>query len=94
MKFVEAVGGTRVFIPKNMKAQHRLANLLGIEQARKLSLNFGGETLTVARAAELQRKVRNREIIRRYNEGANVRELARENNLTERQIYAILSKVP
>ncbi|GAB0055728.1 hypothetical protein SIID45300_00023 [Candidatus Magnetaquicoccaceae bacterium FCR-1] len=91
LQLVHACGGTRIFVPRKLRVQHKLVTLLGFEQARKLSSHFGGETLTVVRAAELLRRRRNREIIRRYDAGDGVRQLARENALTERQIYAILS---
>ncbi|GAB0056720.1 hypothetical protein SIID45300_01031 [Candidatus Magnetaquicoccaceae bacterium FCR-1] len=94
MHLVENCGGTRVFVPRKMRVQHKLVTLLGFEQARKLSQYFGGETLTVVRNAQLLRRERNREIIRRYDAGTGVRQLALDNNLTERQIYAILSSMP
>ena len=92
MQIVKEHGGTRLFIPKNMNAQHRLANLLGIEQARLLSSHFGGESLNIPRMAGAKRANRNQEIIRRYDAGDSVRVLAREFELTDRQIYNILGK--
>ncbi|MBF0192871.1 MAG: hypothetical protein HQL99_17295 [Magnetococcales bacterium] len=93
LQLVNACGGTRIFVPRKLRVQHKLVTMLGFEQARRLSHHFGGETLTVVRAAELLRRTRNREIVRRYDAGAGVRQLARDNALTERQIYAILSSV-
>ncbi|MBF0370679.1 MAG: hypothetical protein HQL52_14600 [Magnetococcales bacterium] len=94
MTLVKSCGGTRLFIPKRIRAQHKLAQLLGIERARRLSLRFGGETLMIVRAVKAMRQARNREIIRRYDAGIPVRTLAQEYDLTERAIYAILSAVP
>jgi len=91
LRLVHACGGTRIFVPRQLRVQHKLVTWLGFEQANRLSRHFGGETLTVVRAAELLRRTRNREIVRRYDSGVGVRQLARENALTERQIYAILS---
>ncbi|MBF0294269.1 MAG: hypothetical protein HQL96_03700 [Magnetococcales bacterium] len=93
LKLVHECGGTRIFIPRKLRVQHKLVTLLGHEQAKRLSLHFGGETLTVVRAAQLLRRTRNREIVRRYDAGEGVRQLARDHALTERQIYAILSSV-
>ncbi|MBF0270880.1 MAG: hypothetical protein HQL98_02230 [Magnetococcales bacterium] len=93
LQLVNACGGTRIFVPRKLRVQHKLVTMLGFEQARRLSHHFGGETLTVVRAAELLRRTRNREIVRRYDAGTGVRQLARDNALTERQIYAILSSV-
>ena len=36
MKLVHAHGGTRLFVPLKVRAQHKLATLLGVEQAAKL----------------------------------------------------------
>ncbi|MBF0165548.1 MAG: hypothetical protein HQM01_13790, partial [Magnetococcales bacterium] len=77
-------GGTRVFVPRKMRVMHKLATLLGIEQARKLSQHFAGETMNIPRGVALERQRRNAEIIRRYNAGVGVRQLARDNALTER----------
>lgn len=91
-KLVETHGGTRVFVPRRLKTQHKLANLLGFEKARRLSAHFGGESLNIARAASIHRAKRNVNIVRCYDAGRRVPSLAQEHGLTERQIYTILSK--
>ncbi|MBF0184292.1 MAG: hypothetical protein HQM06_07875 [Magnetococcales bacterium] len=91
-KIVRQYHGTRIFVPRTATTQHHLANLLGMAQARLLSEHFGGDTLTVPRLANLLRHQRNREIVRRYDQGEAVRGLAREYQLTDRQIYAILTR--
>ncbi|MBF0448444.1 MAG: hypothetical protein HQL67_09610 [Magnetococcales bacterium] len=85
-------GGTRLFIPRRLKAQHKLADLLGLEAARLMSAYFGGETLTIVRGSRAKKLARNRSLIRRYNGGERVAELAVAFELTERQVYTILSK--
>ena len=91
-KLVKAYGGTRIFVPKRLGAQHKLANLLGLEQARRLSHYFGGESLSIARAANATRLIRNKDIVRHYDAGKAASSLALEYRLTERQIYTILAK--
>lgn len=91
-KLLNRCGGTRIFIPRNLKAQHKLANLLGIEAAQRMSAYFGGETLTIVRASRAKKAVRNREIIQRYDRGDKVPTLAMAFELTERQIYSILAQ--
>ncbi|HAT50553.1 MAG: hypothetical protein HQL07_17895 [Nitrospirae bacterium] len=91
LKLVTSCGGTRVFIPKHISAQHRLANLLGMKAARRLSRYFGGESVTVVRGAPALRALRNKEIIAQYDQGVRVADLARAFALTERRIYSILS---
>jgi hypothetical protein len=92
IKLLSSYGGTRLFIPRRLKAQHKLANLLGLEAARKMSAYFGGETLTIVRGSQAKKAIRNREIIHRYDQGEKVPMLALAFELTERQIYTILSK--
>jgi hypothetical protein len=85
-------GGTRLFIPRRLKAQHKLATLLGFEAAQKMSAYFGGETLTIVRGSRAKKAIRNRRIVHRYGEGERVSVLALAFELTERQIYTILSR--
>ncbi len=92
VKLLQECGGTRIFIPRRLKAQHKLANLLGLEAARKMSAYFGGETLTIVRGSRARKRLRNLDIVRRYDQGEKVPELARCYELTERQIYTILAK--
>ncbi|MBF0422318.1 MAG: hypothetical protein HQL73_04935 [Magnetococcales bacterium] len=92
IKLVSTLGGTRVFIPKHIGAGHRLVHLLGWKAARKLSLLFGGECLSVVRGAPALRAQRNKEIIAQYNRGVRVADLARSFALTERRIYTILAR--
>jgi len=84
-------GGTRLFIPRKLKAQHKLANLLGFEAAQKMSNYFGGETLSIVRGSRAIKAQRNRKIIQRYDQGEKVPALAVHFSLTERQIYSILA---
>jgi Mor family transcriptional regulator len=92
MTLLSKCAGTRLFIPKKMKAQHKLSQLLGFEQASLMSHHFGGETISIARAARAKRALRNREIVRRYDAGERVPDIAQDVELTERQIYSILSQ--
>ena len=57
-----------------------------------MSAYFGGETLTIVRGSRARKAIRNREIIHRYGQGEKVSMLALTFELTERQIYTILSK--
>ena len=92
MLLVKKYGGTRVFVPKTMRKTHHLAFLLGVEEAITLSRHFGGDVIVVAKAVAIERAARNRDIVRNYDAGVPVWGLAQEHNLTERQIYTILSR--
>jgi hypothetical protein len=92
MTLLNKCGGTRIFIPRKLKDQHKLTTLLGLEAAQKMSAYFGGETLTIVRGSRANKSLRNCEIINRYDNGEKVPKLAMAYELTERQIYTILSK--
>ena len=92
MTILSKYSGIRLFIPKNMKSDHKLAKLLGLEQANLMSRHFGGETISIVRAVRAKRAVRNKEIIRRYDAGEKVPDIAQDVELTERQIYVILGQ--
>lgn len=88
---VEAAGGTRVYVPERITAEHRLAQWLGSAAAERLVARFGGETLEVPRCLAAIRAARDQRIRRERSEGAAIAELALQYRLTERQIYNILA---
>jgi Mor transcription activator family len=90
MVIVNTYGGTRVCVPKVFKALHPLTELLGIEQARRLSEQLGGMNLSIPSLRKQRLQERNVEIRREYDGGTTVRELVRKYELTDRQIYTIL----
>ncbi|MBF0273461.1 MAG: hypothetical protein HQL98_15540 [Magnetococcales bacterium] len=90
-RLVESVGGTRIFVPKKPRPHHRLASLIGMDATTQLSGYCGGEVLAIPKEAGMRRAIRNQQICARYDQGMGVRQLAREYDLTERQIYTILS---
>lgn len=89
--------GTLIYIPTQTKPIRRsglhskLLERLGETVTGLLIGKYPGEILDVPRAAVVLRETRNREIVRRYDAGVGVRELAQSFELTERQIYTILS---
>lgn len=91
-KLMETYGGVRIFIPKKMSNQHKLAVMLGPNLAKKMSMHFGGESIQVPKGAAVTRGIRNHEIVNLYGKGTRVCDLAMDFALTERQIYTILKK--
>ena len=89
---IREFGGIRVFVPRNMTPTNKWAKLLGSEKACRLSARYGGKTLSIPRGKKRVQQKRNREIIHQYDAGIPVRKLARDYQLTDRQIYKILSK--
>ncbi|MBF0261071.1 MAG: hypothetical protein HQL97_04405 [Magnetococcales bacterium] len=92
MQLVREHGGLRVMVPKTMRADHPLANLLGSEAAGRFSKVYGGETVKIPRAISALRCHRDREILRRYDAGEKLAALAREYELDLRTIERIIPR--
>ena len=90
-QLVEQFGGVRVFIPRTIGRDHKIAKIIGIEPALKLSMHFGGEVLSIPKCRSMRVHTRNKEIVAAYQQGAKVNDLARSYDVTDRQIYSILS---
>jgi len=85
-------GGTRLYIPKNLTAQHKLSTLLGFEQARKLCDIMGGERISISKEHKNILSKRNKEIQADFDSGQfTIFALAQKYDLSERQIFNVLS---
>lgn len=93
LRLVEAFGGVRIYVPTadRLTPEHWLCDLVGLENAKKLAREFGGQPhFDIPRCAKAMREVRNRGIRRRRGMGASIRELALAYRMTEKQIGNIL----
>jgi Mor family transcriptional regulator len=78
----------------------RVAELIGLDNALRISAEFGGLWISVPKLDSLKREVRDRVIRETYDKAQKtqkthvVRSLAREHDLTARQIYNILGVQP
>lgn len=68
--------------------QFEIAELIGIENYRKLVRHFGGNTVRILQADTLVKEKRDNEIRKLYN-GRNELELSQKYNLSDRTIRAI-----
>ena len=87
-----ACANGRIYVPKTINAGHRIAQLIGVDAARKLAHQWGGEIIYLAKCHEVKCRFRNEAIRRWHNEGRTRRELADLAGLTERQIDNILAE--
>lgn len=69
--------------------QKEMAELIGIENYKKLVYRFGGCPLYVYKEDTLIKDIRDKEIIKNFN-GDNYKELAIEYNLSERTIRELV----
>ena len=91
LRIVETYGGVRLYVPKTVDGDHDLVKLIGIEAARKLAAEYGGELhMDIPRAVAATRAARDACIHADRAAGMTHRELALKYKLTERQIRNIL----
>lgn len=83
-------GGTRVYVPESMTEDHRLAALLGVGPASRLSWRFGGETIEIPLGPYSRQGMTTRAIERYLADGKLTHaEIAREVGCTERWVRAV-----
>lgn len=58
-----------MYVPKTLKPDHSLVNILGWDDATKLVRFFGGEILCPANCKEIYRRFRDRSIAEMLNDG-------------------------
>ncbi|WP_255497675.1 Mor transcription activator family protein [Aquitalea sp. LB_tupeE] len=104
LKLIEAWGGTTFPISKNQRRQGQiryeaLAEVVGVDAADILTRHFGGEVLAIPRCAAALRAMRNQQIrdsfdtLTRHHPASHaVHQLARQYQITERQVWSILKK--
>lgn len=91
----KAYGGGHLSIPSKVSAKHPLAQALGLPHAQRLCEQFARETLQIPKwdaVEKAQRAARNQAIRRQRQQGVGLFSLAREYNLTERQVINIINK--
>ncbi len=85
---VQVYGGTRLPLPREMHAEHPLAKLVGLQEARQIANHFRGNRPLVPKALPALTAIRDRQI-KANPEGLTMAELARRHGLGERRIYQI-----
>lgn len=87
---------TRVmlYVPKRLKPNHRLVQILGEAQAAKLVEGFGGEILQPANCQEVYRRWRDSEARRMASDGMAPADIAEIMNVTARHIRNLTREIP
>ena len=88
---VRCYGGRRLWLPREMSADHHLAQAIGLAAARRLSAHYRLECLLIPTCKGALRALRNQQISQRYQAGEKAAALAREFGLHERMIWQIVA---
>lgn len=84
LRLIEAHGGTRLYVPRQIEESPRLVEMLGIDGARRLSAEYGGDYLKVP-LARMWRAARYRA------EGLSYAQIARRLGCTESTVWRHLA---
>lgn len=84
--------GRHLTVPHRCPAGHLIEQTIGKEKAAQFCKFYKGENLDFPRGAVLLRKARNKAIIEEAKTGVPRADLATKYQLTERQIYKIISE--
>lgn len=85
-------GGTRIHIPLHVRAEHRMAELLGMETFKKLAGYCGGELVYFPKQTLSKKALRNEQIYMKYVGGQKIASIAAEVGLSDRHISYLLAK--
>jgi hypothetical protein len=83
-----------LYVPKRLKPDHRLVQILGWERAAKLVDGFGGEILQPANCEGVYLKFRNAEIARMRRAGQSVQAIAQTMGVCDRLIIELTREIP
>ncbi len=86
-------GGSRFWAPRALRPAHPLVELLGAEAAAKLVGRCGGCLISVPRGSH-SRDFRDRAILSAYQGGQSAAVLARQWQISERQVRRIVAREP
>ena len=87
-KLVNHFGGLNFYFPVEIKAEHKLAQAIGLEAAKKICSVFGGSYNEVPMMSAAQSK---KQLIAKM-QGKSTREIARNLKCTERYVRKIKDK--
>lgn len=81
-----------LYVPKDLRPDHRLVRLIGWDAANRLVNAFGGEVLLPANCAGIYRGFRDRSIARLHGQGLPVKLLAEWFDVSDRHVRNVLRK--
>lgn len=83
---VRARGGTKVYIPHDVRQDHWLPQLVGLEQARLICQRFGGNDIILPNAKAQQTR---QAMVDALSAGATTNEVAQLTGMTTRTVFRV-----
>lgn len=83
-----------VYIPKRLPADHRLVEILGWHDAKRLAWAFAGMILQPSNCRHISRERRNERILELAEQGVCLQRIAEVVDLSPRQVREIIGREP
>ncbi|MCW5720410.1 MAG: hypothetical protein KIS86_04630 [Devosia sp.] len=87
---VRSRGGTKVYIPHDVRQDHWLAQLVGLEEGRLICQRFGGNDIILPNAKAQQVR---QAMVDALNAGATTNEVARQTGMTTRTVFRVKAEL-
>ena len=87
LRLVSGYGGTNIKVPRKARADHYLANLLGMQALEALCNGWGGEVLYVPLNEYAAHIAVLRGVVRMVEEGRSAQDIAHVLEVTERTVF-------
>ena len=101
VRLFDALGGTDYPFPKGASNNHdgaarfeSLSDLVGLSAACELVRVYGGDTVYIPNCRYVRTRARNQLIVREFDAGVTLEELAKRHKISSRQVSMILKRTP
>lgn len=78
-----------LYVPSDPEDDGKLVVIVGLENARRLALHWGGTSLAIPGIDDYENHVRKRQISRMFEKGFGTREIASQMRISERRVQQI-----
>jgi hypothetical protein len=82
-----------LYVPREVTEHQALVKLIGLPLARRLSAEWGGQSIAVPRLSTYERDSNNRLIMRMLEQGFETREISRYLRLSDRRVLQIMREL-
>ncbi len=92
IRIIRSYGGSKLVIPKKPTETMLLCQTIGLEQAKLLSKQFGGDTLWIPMLYFRGKGEQRVRISRKLKAGYSVNRIVREEGISDRTVYRLKNK--
>lgn len=90
LRLIESFGGDRLYINKTVSLSRRWVRVVGKAAAEILVETYPGESFYVPTGAAEKMRIRNEVIIKEYDRGGKILNIAKAHGISGRRVYSII----